>query len=322
MRGLSLVAASGGHSSLRCAGLSLSRPLPLRSTGSRRAGSVVVAHGPSCSPAGGIFPDQGSNPCPLHWQADSQPLRHQGSTVVFILELCVYLKLRCLAKGRCNIIVYWIALTLCQCTNFHTSANRRWENFWWSLRAISLGFSSSSSVLPHREHTISFPWIKPRLRAPIIYPCPPAHLHLHVTGPQGLLPPLPDVSPGSVTPISSHTYSLHLRTICNLLSPPGLQPSFKKSSPRMQPTQLPLFSGFILIFEAEPHNLALVTQSSLFPNRSASLPPPECPKFLNSRGCDFFLDPWRLRGCWQLQYDWCFRSSSRWKCRWTVCIVS
>ena len=24
-------------------------------------------------------PDQGSNPCPLHWQADSQPLRHQGS---------------------------------------------------------------------------------------------------------------------------------------------------------------------------------------------------------------------------------------------------
>ena len=29
----------------------------------------------------GIFPDQGSNPCPLHWQADSQPLRHQGSPV-------------------------------------------------------------------------------------------------------------------------------------------------------------------------------------------------------------------------------------------------
>ena len=50
-----------------------------RSTGSRRSGSVVVAHGPTCSAACGIFPDQGSNPCPLHWQADSQPLRHQGS---------------------------------------------------------------------------------------------------------------------------------------------------------------------------------------------------------------------------------------------------
>ena len=83
VRGLSLVAASGGHSSSRCAGLSLSRPLLLRSTGSRRAGSVVVAHGPSCSAACGIFPDQGSNPCALHWQADSQPLRHQGSPSPF-----------------------------------------------------------------------------------------------------------------------------------------------------------------------------------------------------------------------------------------------
>ena len=79
VQGLSLVAASGGHSSSRCVGLSLSRPLPLQSTSSRRTGSVVVAHGPSCSAACGIFPDQGSNPRPLHWQADSQPLRHQGS---------------------------------------------------------------------------------------------------------------------------------------------------------------------------------------------------------------------------------------------------
>ena len=79
VRGLSLVVASGGHSSSWCAGPSLSRPLLLRSTGSRCAGSVVVAHGLSCSAACGIFPDQGSNPCPLHWQADSQPLRHQGS---------------------------------------------------------------------------------------------------------------------------------------------------------------------------------------------------------------------------------------------------
>ena len=89
VRGLSLVAASGDHSSSRCAGFSLSRPLLLRSTGSRRAGSVVVAHGPSCSAACGIFPDQGSNPCPLHCQADSQPLRHQGSPTLFFLILSV-----------------------------------------------------------------------------------------------------------------------------------------------------------------------------------------------------------------------------------------
>ena len=33
--------------------------------------SVVVARGLSCSAACGIFPDQGLNPCHLHWQADS-----------------------------------------------------------------------------------------------------------------------------------------------------------------------------------------------------------------------------------------------------------
>ena len=83
VQGLSPVAASGGHSSSRCAGLSLSQPLLLQSTGSRRSGSVVVAHGPSCSAACGILPDQGSNPCPLHWQADPQPLSHQGSPICF-----------------------------------------------------------------------------------------------------------------------------------------------------------------------------------------------------------------------------------------------
>ena len=74
----------GGHSSSRCAGLPPSRPLLLWSTGSRRAGSVIVAHGPSRSTARGILPDQGLNPCPLHWQADSQPPRHQGSPLLFL----------------------------------------------------------------------------------------------------------------------------------------------------------------------------------------------------------------------------------------------
>ena len=99
VQGLSPVAASGGHSSSQCTGLSLSWPLLLRSTGSRRAGSVVVAHGPSCSAACGIFPDRGTNPCPLHRQADSQPLRHQGSPGgVFLVCFCFVLF--CLAAPR------------------------------------------------------------------------------------------------------------------------------------------------------------------------------------------------------------------------------
>nr|XP_060151903.1 WD repeat-containing protein 41 isoform X5 [Globicephala melas] len=61
------------------AGLSLLWPLPLRSIGSGCAGSAAMVHGPSHSAACGIFPDRGTNPCPLHQQADSQPLRHQGN---------------------------------------------------------------------------------------------------------------------------------------------------------------------------------------------------------------------------------------------------
>ena len=107
VRGLSLVAASGGHSSSRYAGLSLWRPLLLQSTGFRRAGSATVAHGPSCSAARGIFPDQGLNPCPLHWQADSQPLRHQGSPAGRFLTAALPGKPH--IGFKCLIIVPWVA---------------------------------------------------------------------------------------------------------------------------------------------------------------------------------------------------------------------
>ena len=109
VRGLSLVVASGGHSSSWCAGLSLSWPFLLRSTGSRHAGSVIVAHGPSCSTAYGIFPDQGSNPCPLHWQADSQPLHHQGRPLLwFWFAFPWWLVMR-----RILSCVNWLSVYLC-----------------------------------------------------------------------------------------------------------------------------------------------------------------------------------------------------------------
>ena len=94
VRGLSLVVASGGHSSSRWAGLSLSRPLLLRSTGSRCAGSVVVAHGPSCSAACGIFPDQGLNPCPcigrqiLNHCATREALTWRNLKCIILNEKC------------------------------------------------------------------------------------------------------------------------------------------------------------------------------------------------------------------------------------------
>ena len=80
-RGLSLVVASGGYSSVWCAGLSLRWLLLLRSTRSRHAGfsscsagsvvvarglqsagSVVVAHGLSCSSGMWDLPGPGLEP--------------------------------------------------------------------------------------------------------------------------------------------------------------------------------------------------------------------------------------------------------------------
>ena len=128
-RGLSLAVASGGHSSSRCAGLSLSQPLLLRSTGCRRAGSAIVAHGSSCSAACGILPDQGPNPRPLHWQADPQPLRHQGSPVIFFWCLLVYMRIKVncdsqfMTKSHFSLFKF---ITISSCFLCDYSQNKLW----------------------------------------------------------------------------------------------------------------------------------------------------------------------------------------------------
>ena len=67
-------------------------------------GSTFVVHGLHYSAACGIFPDQGSNPCHLHWQMDSIPLSSWGSPryikylfififiFIFLYMLAVFLK--------------------------------------------------------------------------------------------------------------------------------------------------------------------------------------------------------------------------------------
>ena len=49
----------------------------------------IVAQGLSCSLPCGIFLDQGSNSCLLHWQADAWPLSHQGSSVPSFISVFV-----------------------------------------------------------------------------------------------------------------------------------------------------------------------------------------------------------------------------------------
>ena len=50
----------------------------MRSTGSTARGLSSCGMWALVPKACGIFPDQGSNLCPLYWQADSYPLYHQG----------------------------------------------------------------------------------------------------------------------------------------------------------------------------------------------------------------------------------------------------
>ena len=68
---LSPVAPVAATLSLWCTGYSFRWLLLLQSVGSRAWALVAVAHGLSCSEVCGIFPGQGLNPRPLHWQADS-----------------------------------------------------------------------------------------------------------------------------------------------------------------------------------------------------------------------------------------------------------
>ena len=73
---------------------------PSRCTGSRARGlrwsrlpaPRAQAHGCRAwaffSWACGIFLDQGSNLCLLHWQGNSLPLSHQGSPVIIFVSIC------------------------------------------------------------------------------------------------------------------------------------------------------------------------------------------------------------------------------------------
>ena len=73
----SLVVVSGGYSLVEvCVFLTEMTSLVAEhrlegAQASAAVGSVVVAHGFSCPTVCGIFPDQGSNLRPLHWQVDS-----------------------------------------------------------------------------------------------------------------------------------------------------------------------------------------------------------------------------------------------------------
>ena len=107
----------------------------------------TVVHRLSCSAACGIFSDQGSNLCLLHWQADSLPLSHQGSPK----RCCVLIVSDPLwTHGLCNLlsssvhsifwtrILEWVAVSssglfLTQGLNLHLLSLLHWQAGFLSL---------------------------------------------------------------------------------------------------------------------------------------------------------------------------------------------
>ena len=94
------------------------------------------------SAACGIFPDQGSNPFPLHWQADSQPLRHQGSPHVILLWhwSCSFHPFRSFASA------------VCACTRVHTRTHTH-TLFCLTDFLLDSGYASLLRSLPWSPST-------------------------------------------------------------------------------------------------------------------------------------------------------------------------
>ena len=132
-------------------------------------GSTVAALRLSCSLACGIFLDQGSNPCVLHWQADSLPLSHQGNphTLILIHPLCLKrdLKNKCFCnegricqvltagKGVCsgcingwNYLIGRQRSQLCTYISLLFAARLLWSHLCWNVK-VKVNFTQPASHL-------------------------------------------------------------------------------------------------------------------------------------------------------------------------------
>ena len=83
MRELSLLKPREGCSLVKVHRLLITMTSLAVDAGSR----VVVVQGLGCSTACGIFLDQESDLCLLHWQVDSLPWSHQGSPRLILFEM-------------------------------------------------------------------------------------------------------------------------------------------------------------------------------------------------------------------------------------------
>ena len=128
----------------------------------------------------GISPDQESNPCPLHWQADFNPLCHQGSSRMFLTASSSRKP-----RNRIHGFTFWISSTnktdafyilfslfflfsnglhllthsFCFLSHQHNINPTSW-NLWWvlsDLGLIKLNLSSRFSISRSSKITLTSP---------------------------------------------------------------------------------------------------------------------------------------------------------------------
>ena len=101
-------------------------------------GSIVMVHRFRCSAACGIFLDQGSNPCLLHWQVDSLPPSHQGNLQMGIYSHESNLLSLLLIQGKTHSsfgAISFLKLSIQKC---QIPENSRGEKFCFLLAASRL----------------------------------------------------------------------------------------------------------------------------------------------------------------------------------------
>ena len=119
--------ASCGAWASHCRGFSCCRAWALGQMAYSHYSSQALEHRLcSCSKACGIFPDQGSNPCPLYWKEDSLPLSHQGSTnILFSLLMVLFCSFH---FGNYILWVGWRGGTFGFGSMVHSKTLKQW--FW------------------------------------------------------------------------------------------------------------------------------------------------------------------------------------------------
>ena len=186
--GFSLVAVSGGYSSLWCTDFSLQWLVLLWSMGSRvrrlqqlqlwgttaqvqqlrHTGFVAQQHMGSSR--------QGLNPCLLHWQEDSLPPSHQGSPLVShvnckIPKFLIYSLNIVILKYICKGVNFFITLYQKQVNQLSVNRGRIKQNHSWVLESIFCQGTYPSCWFRLLMLTISFNcirfmktnWLRPHL---------------------------------------------------------------------------------------------------------------------------------------------------------------